>query len=139
MRNYNLKYQENINYNNYYNKITVQRGRQKMTWYNKRKICDAYVVGKREEEKEEGRKWDGGGQRGKEERVEKRKEKIGILSLSKYILGHLNLKATYCYQVLPRWPNISTDNRFQHCLTKQGLNDYRWKIYENGTSWGHLP
>lgn len=79
-----------------------------MTRYEKRKICDVCVDGIRGGRgKEEGRKW--GGQRRKEG---KERGEIGT-TLSKYKLGYQNLKDTFCYQVLPRWPKISKNNRSQ--------------------------
>lgn len=81
-----------------------------MTRYEKRKICDVCVDGIRGGGgKEEGRKW--GGQ--EKERKERREEKEIGTTFSKYKLGYLNLKDTSYYQVLPRWPKISMNNRSQ--------------------------
>lgn len=65
------------------------------------------------------------GSRG-DQRVRRKREggkKWHTLSLQ-FILGYLNLKATSCYQVLPRWQNVSMDKESQNCLRKKRLMYY---------------
>lgn len=70
-------------------------------------------------DKGKGQKAMWGGQRGKKGKGERRKEEIGISSLSLQV--HSGIPEFKGYLLLPgisRWSNMSMDNRSQDCLIK---------------------